>query len=304
MNDMTGRVALVTGGGSGIGRATALAFARRGAQVVVADIDDAGAEETAALVVAEGADSSFVHADVADSAQVQTMVGHAVATYGRLDFAVNNAGIGGPLLDTADYAEDAWHRLISINLTGVFLCLKYEISGAAARRRRGHRQHGLDHGPRGHAGWRRLRRLEARGGGPDQGGGAGVWGARHPGVGGLPRLHRHTAPRAGRHRRGHRGLRRPQRTACTGTHGPARRKSRPRRSGCVRTRRRSSSGVPMLVDGGYAAREPASRREQQGGAPTLRRGSRAAPWSERRRGRRPQSLITRLSFARWSTVSR
>ena len=124
---MTGRVALVTGGGSGIGRATVLAFARKGAQVVVADIDDAGARQSVALAVAAGAESSFVHADVADSAQVRAMVGHAVATYGRLDFAVNNAGIGGPLLDTADYAEDAWHRLISINLTGVFLCLKYEI---------------------------------------------------------------------------------------------------------------------------------------------------------------------------------
>ncbi len=127
MSDMTGRVALVTGGGSGIGRATALAFARREARVVIAEIDDQGARETAALVAAAGGECSLVHADVADSTQVQAMVSHALATYGRLDFAVNNAGIGGPLLDTADYAEDAWHRLIGINLTGVFLCLKYEI---------------------------------------------------------------------------------------------------------------------------------------------------------------------------------
>jgi NAD(P)-dependent dehydrogenase (short-subunit alcohol dehydrogenase family) len=132
MEDMDGRVALVTGAGSGIGRATALAFAQRGARVVVADIDDEGAAETIKFAGAAGAESSSFHVDVADSAQVQAMVGHALATYGRLDFAVNNAGIGGPLLDTADYAEDAWHRLLSINLTGVFLCLKFEIPALLA----------------------------------------------------------------------------------------------------------------------------------------------------------------------------
>jgi NAD(P)-dependent dehydrogenase (short-subunit alcohol dehydrogenase family) len=122
-----GKVALVTGGAAGIGRATALAFAAEGARVVVSDIDTEGGEETVRLLKDEGAEASFVRADVSDSDDVQAMVQHALDTFGRLDYAFNNAGIEGDLGPTADYPEDAWHRVISINLTSVFLCMKYQI---------------------------------------------------------------------------------------------------------------------------------------------------------------------------------
>ena len=125
--EMLGRVALITGAGSGIGRATAVAFARAGASVVAADIDDGGLKDTAALIGAHGAEVRTVHADMTDTAQVKAMVEETRAAHGRLDYAVNNAGIGGPLVDLADTPEDDWHRLIAVNLTGVFLCLKHEI---------------------------------------------------------------------------------------------------------------------------------------------------------------------------------
>lgn len=122
-----GKIALVTGGGSGIGRATALTFAREGAKVVVADVVVAGGEETARLIKAAGGEASFVKADMAKAAEVEALVQKAVATYGRLDCAHNNAGIEGATGKTADYNEADWDRVISINLTGVWLCMKYEI---------------------------------------------------------------------------------------------------------------------------------------------------------------------------------
>lgn len=122
-----GKIALVTGGGSGIGRATALTFAREGAKVVVADVVVAGGEETVRLIKAAGGEASFVKADMAKAAEVEALVQKAVATYGRLDCAHNNAGIEGATGKTADYHEADWDRVISINLTGVWLCMKYEI---------------------------------------------------------------------------------------------------------------------------------------------------------------------------------
>lgn len=122
-----GKIALVTGGGSGIGRATALTFAREGAKVVVADVVVAGGEETVRLIKAAGGEASFVKADMAKAAEVEALVQKAVATYGRLDCAHNNAGIEGATGKTADYNEADWDRVISINLTGVWLCMKYEI---------------------------------------------------------------------------------------------------------------------------------------------------------------------------------
>ncbi len=121
------KVALVTGAASGIGRATALAFAREGARVAAADVAADGGEETVRLVRAAGGEGTFVRADVSKAADVEAMVGRAVETYGRLDFAHNNAGIEGALATTADYPEDVWNRVIAINLTGVWLCMKYEI---------------------------------------------------------------------------------------------------------------------------------------------------------------------------------
>ena len=124
---LTGKVALVTGGGSGIGRASALTFAREGAKVVVADVAVEGGEETVRLIQQGGGEAVFVKADVSRAAEVEALVARAVQTYGRLDCAHNNAGIEGAAATVVDYAEDAWERVIAINLKGVWLCMKYEI---------------------------------------------------------------------------------------------------------------------------------------------------------------------------------
>src|SRR5215470_11454793 len=124
---VTGKVALVTGGGSGIGRATSLAFAREGAKVVVADLIVEGGEETVGLIKQAGGDAIFVQTDTSKPAAVEALINKAVAAYGRLDCAHNNAGIEGPGATTVDYPIDMWDRVIAINLTGVWLCMKYEI---------------------------------------------------------------------------------------------------------------------------------------------------------------------------------
>jgi NAD(P)-dependent dehydrogenase (short-subunit alcohol dehydrogenase family) len=123
-----GKIALVTGAGSGIGRATALVFAREGAKVVVADVVVDGGEETVRQIKAAGGEALFVKADMAKAAEVEAMVQKAVTTYGRLDCAHNNAGIEGATGKTADYREEDWDRVIRVNLTGVWFCMKYEIS--------------------------------------------------------------------------------------------------------------------------------------------------------------------------------
>jgi NAD(P)-dependent dehydrogenase (short-subunit alcohol dehydrogenase family) len=123
----TGKVALVTGASSGIGRATALAFARGGAKVVVSDVVVDGGNETVQLIKQAGGEATFVKADVAQTADVESLVQQTVATYGRLDCAHNNAGISGPLMTVADTAESKWDRVIAINLKGVWLCMKYEL---------------------------------------------------------------------------------------------------------------------------------------------------------------------------------
>lgn len=124
---LEGKVALVTGGGSGIGRATALIFAREGAQVVVADIVTEGGEETVRLVKAAGGDAVFVRTDVSKAAEVEALIKKVVVTYGQLDCAFNNAGIEGMVAPTADCTEENWDRVLAINLKGVWLCMKYEI---------------------------------------------------------------------------------------------------------------------------------------------------------------------------------
>ncbi|GIX49235.1 MAG: short chain dehydrogenase [Candidatus Tectimicrobiota bacterium] len=125
---LAGKVVLVTGAASGIGRATALACAREGARVVVADTAAAGGEETVARIRQAGGEARFVRADVTRAAEVEALVAEAVAAYGRLDCAHNNAGIEGPLAPTAEYPEEAWDRVLAVNLKGVWLCMKYEIA--------------------------------------------------------------------------------------------------------------------------------------------------------------------------------
>jgi NAD(P)-dependent dehydrogenase (short-subunit alcohol dehydrogenase family) len=127
MAEFTGKVALVTGAASGIGRAVAIGYAREGAKVVVSDIDEKGGEETVRLVKETGSDAAFIKTDVSDPKQVEDLVRSCVSTFGGLHLACNNAGIGGESNSTADYSIDGWHKVININLNSVFYCLKYEI---------------------------------------------------------------------------------------------------------------------------------------------------------------------------------
>jgi len=124
---VAGKVAVITGAGSGIGRATALAFAREGAKVVVADIVVAGGEETVQMIKAAGGEAIFSKTDVTKAAEVEALVKKTVETYGRLDCAFNNAGIEGEVGLTADCTEENWDRVVNIDLKGVWLCMKYEI---------------------------------------------------------------------------------------------------------------------------------------------------------------------------------
>lgn len=127
MSEFTGKVALVTGAASGIGRACAQLYAREAAKVVVSDVDDKGGQETVQLIKDAGGEASFVKADVSNPADCATLIQRAVERYGRLDYACNNAGVGGEQNPTADYSIEGWQRVISINLSGVFYCMKYEI---------------------------------------------------------------------------------------------------------------------------------------------------------------------------------
>src|SRR5262249_24375491 len=122
-----GKVALITGGASGIGRVAARAFARDGARVVVSDLAVEGGEETARLITDDGGTASFVRADVTTAADVKTLLIEVGRCCGRLDFALNNAGIDGVRARTADYPEETWAQVVAVNLSGVFLCMKYEI---------------------------------------------------------------------------------------------------------------------------------------------------------------------------------
>lgn len=121
------KVALVTGASSGIGRATALLLARDGARVVVSDLNRDGGEETVKLLREQGGDAQFVQSDVSVPADVQSLIAQTVARYGRLDIAINNAGVGGLTVPTAEYPDDAWQKVIDINLSGVFYGMKHQI---------------------------------------------------------------------------------------------------------------------------------------------------------------------------------
>ncbi|MDP3833075.1 MAG: SDR family oxidoreductase [Hydrogenophaga sp.] len=121
------KVVLITGAGSGIGRAVALVCAREGASLLLSDIDEAGTEATAALVREVGNEALVVLADVGVATDCQMLVERCCAHFGRLDVACNNAGISGPSLNTADYPVDDWNHVIQVNLSGVFYGMKYQI---------------------------------------------------------------------------------------------------------------------------------------------------------------------------------
>jgi len=121
------KVALVTGAGSGIGRASALAFAKEGAKVIVVDFAVEEAEETVSLIREGGGEAFFVKTDVSDANDVREMVNKTVETYDRIDCAYNNAGVAVPPQLIPDTTEEQWDRVISVNLKGVWLCMKYEI---------------------------------------------------------------------------------------------------------------------------------------------------------------------------------
>jgi NAD(P)-dependent dehydrogenase (short-subunit alcohol dehydrogenase family) len=116
------KVALVTGGASGIGRATALTFAREGAKLIIADMNEDGGQQTVHMITENGGEAIFVQVDVTQATAVEALISTAVETYGRLDCAHNNAGVTQRTYPpTAEFSEEDWHRVLAINLTGVWL---------------------------------------------------------------------------------------------------------------------------------------------------------------------------------------
>lgn len=126
-HDFSGKVAFVTGSTSGIGRATALAFARAGASVAVADVSEDGNRETARMIEDAGGRVVAVRCDVSDAGDVKRALDLTVETFGRLDFAFNNAGVEQPVMPAADIPDEDFDRIVGINLRGIFLCMKHQV---------------------------------------------------------------------------------------------------------------------------------------------------------------------------------
>ncbi len=126
--DFSGKVALVTGGGSGLGRQSAMAFAERGAAVVLSDVDQEGGAETVRLITDKGGTAVFTPVDVTNQTAVIEWVDETASTFGKIDFALNNAGVGGSTgYRTAEIPDDLWHRVMDINLNGVWYAMKAEL---------------------------------------------------------------------------------------------------------------------------------------------------------------------------------
>lgn len=128
MRVLEGKVAIITGAAKGIGKSTALLFAKEGAKVVVSDIDEENGEKVAEQTKGEGGEAIFVKADASKAKDHEKLVSKTVEAFGKLDIAVNNAGIGGPLAKTAEYPLDGWKDVINLNLNGVFYGTKYQIA--------------------------------------------------------------------------------------------------------------------------------------------------------------------------------
>lgn len=133
MGQFDNQVVLVTGGSNGIGRATAIAFGREGARVVVSDMADAAGEQTVSIIRNAGGDARYVRTDVRDASEIEKLVHGTLQTYGRLDIAFNNAGIEGTSAPIADLSEADWERVLRVNLTAAFLCMKHEIAAMLER---------------------------------------------------------------------------------------------------------------------------------------------------------------------------
>jgi NAD(P)-dependent dehydrogenase (short-subunit alcohol dehydrogenase family) len=124
---LAGKTAIITGGGGGIGRSTAVRFAKEGARVAVADIDAAIGEETVSLIKRDGGEAIFIKTDVTDSDGIRALIDTTTSTFGALHILFNNAGVGNSEVRSVDLAEEEWDRVIDINLKGVFLGIKYAI---------------------------------------------------------------------------------------------------------------------------------------------------------------------------------
>lgn len=128
MNFLSGKIAVVTGGGSGIGRASSMAFARAGAAVMVSDVRDDAAQAVAEEILAAGGVAKAISCDVRDGDQIERLIAQTVEAFGRVDCAFNNAGYGGAVAKVADYPVNIWDDVLRTNLTSVFLCMKYQIA--------------------------------------------------------------------------------------------------------------------------------------------------------------------------------
>lgn len=133
MQGLSGKVVLITGAGSGLGRESAIELAREGSRIAVVDINAEGSSETAASIVAAGGDAFAVHGDVADSASVQKAVAEVLAHFGTIDILVNNAGVVGELKPVHEVSEESWDFVMGVDMKGVFLCSKYVIPTMLAK---------------------------------------------------------------------------------------------------------------------------------------------------------------------------